>query len=318
MLCLESAVNVIPANVYRFPPPVRLEGQLKPADAKVFRVLREAAAQRPDAFLSMQEIAAQAFGQPEWSASKIKNVVQRSIYEIRQRFGRDSIVNHGAQYRLELPAAPAAQPPTQWEAPEGAGQFTSGPGFPARVREVLERAASKEGSPLSRLTFFGDGAVTAVEECASQLASALRACKTVRILGPDAQQIIDLLLKCSAAFDGQLDYLDGFLELFVTACPGSAGFAWVDRHDDNCTVELCGALAKPTVIAVGGEARAYLQRSDDRWNQMEAEFKPPYRTLRLDAYDLLLQRNLPAVRQYATLRGVSASRSVQQLLAKCI
>src|SRR5260370_41850824 len=81
----------------------RGEDQLRPSDGRIFRLLVESAKNTPTRFLSMREIAEAAReGDRQMDTIQIKNIVQRSVYEIRQRLGREVIVRRGADYRLDL------------------------------------------------------------------------------------------------------------------------------------------------------------------------------------------------------------------------
>jgi hypothetical protein len=287
------------------------EEQLRPADAKVFRALEVAAQQQPRAFLSMHEIADLAFGPGERNPSQIKNLVQRSIYEIRQRFGRDAVLSRGPHYRLQ---------PGMFLSARGAGQglesfdatTASGDAFAARIREVLRAATGEKGDKLRCLVFFGSEAASSLADVHEDLGNLLLAFRRVRVLCPDLKPSLHLLEKLAKFVqkrDRHLRDYAAFLQILVTPCPGAAGLGWINSDGPGCFVELSGVRREAVTVATETDALHFFGHYEERWTLLEEQFGANPHPLLIDSLDIPTWNRARAMRGSIHLQCVETGNT---------
>lgn len=283
-----------------------IDQHLRPADAKVFNVLRIAAERHPGSYLSMSEIANLAFGQRDRSSAQVKNLIQRSIYEIRQKFGRDVVLSRGAQYRLqvEAPEAPVVLPAVEEQAVKWqAGRWGQ---FGSRICELLRLAQGEKGATLSRLVLFGDDAVNCVSDFPDELQAVLRVFRAVQFFCPDLRVVVHCLDRLSSGGPSSLDLREyaGLLKIVVTPVPGIAGVAWIDQFEGQSFVELGTPTSSPLRVVSGAAAHRFLVHYDARLAMLSGDGSPSAQPLRIDRFDLPTQRSFEELRDFLRMRRI--------------
>jgi hypothetical protein len=260
----------------------------------------------------MREIADFAFGPGDRNPAQIKNLVQRSIYEIRQRFGRDAVLSRGPHYRLQpgifSPSARVAGPNLEpFEA-----TAVSEDAFASRIREVLSQARGASGDDLRCLVFFGSEAVSSLADAHNDLGNLLLTFRTVRVLCPDLEPTFHLLQKLAKFVQEQHRHLSdyaAFLQILVTPCPGAAGLGWIDKHEAGCFVEISGVRREPVTVATEAIARHFFGHYEERWALLAEQFGANPHPLLIDSLDIPTWNRSRAMRSSIHLQCVETGNT---------
>lgn len=263
--------------------------QLRPGHAQVFRVLREAATERPGEYVTMRELAERGWNPDRRPRDvlQIKNNVQRAIYEIRMKLGRDLILNEGSTYRLNEQYLETALTPE--------GRVASEPvlipeSFDSQIRNLLREA--KDTRDLRSLVIWGTRAALTLRESSDEMLEAALAGRNIRLVCSEGQIAVDIVAqmmwKHSEPPEAFCRRLCSWIEFDVMANQPGTGAAWLSLREADSRLHMALDSGKMEILATGPGVEAYLGPLEKRIDQVRASTLPYKPLILVDKFDRTL------------------------------
>lgn len=261
--------------------------QLSPRYAQVLRVLLEAAQKRPGEYLTMRELAEKGWApdrRPQ-DALQIKNNVQRVIYELRMKLGRDFVLNEGSTYRLNPQLVEVGNPSRiQKNTVDIPKRLDS------QIRNLLREI--RDSADLRHATLWGTELALTLRENTDELLEAAQAGRNLRIVCAEAEVAVDIvsqmLWKYGEGLDSFCQRFRGWIELIVLSYPLGAGVAWIGLREPESRLLSLGSSGTLDVIASGIAASTYIAPLEARILQLRARLLPDQPLIVLDSFDRTL------------------------------
>lgn len=237
----------------------------------------------------MQEIA-----ELGWSGERrprgvvqIKNNVQRAIYEIREIFGHEIILNRRATYRLNTEYV--LRPGHSERSPERREPIVLPDSFEAHIRRLLQEA--KESEDFLRGVLWGNHAALVLRENSDELLETVQSGRQIRLVCADGQLAVDIIAQMIWKYGRVSDFCDrfrGWIEMAVMTLPLGAGVAWIDRHEDRSRLHAGGPDNVTALLGNGPSVNAFLAPLEERMAQLRAMANGSRPLLFVDRFDSTL------------------------------